>query len=66
MDFINLDLPVNELRNATIRIINSVGEVVKAKVLEGNILKIDDLSAGIYQLQIENETQNYTTTFIKQ
>ncbi|MFN8295851.1 MAG: T9SS type A sorting domain-containing protein [Chitinophagales bacterium] len=66
MDFINVDLPVNELRNATIRVINSVGEIVKSKVLEGNVLKIHDLPAGIYQLQIENETQNYTTSFIKQ
>lgn len=65
-DFINVDLPVNELRNATIRVINSVGEIVKSKVLEDNVLKIHDLPAGIYQLQIENETQNYTTTFIKQ
>jgi hypothetical protein len=66
MDLINLDLPVNEFRNAKIRIINSIGEVVKSRVLESNIINIQDFPSGFYQLLIENETKIYTTTFIKQ
>ncbi len=64
-DFVNI-VPVTDAGNSTVEITNSVGQVVKAAVLEGAELNIDltELNSGLYFVKVQNDKGSVVTKLV--
>ena len=66
-DELNVELDVNNFKNTTITVINTVGEVISTQMAQSYINKINlsNLPAGLYFVRITSSEASYTQKVLK-